>query len=135
MIEADRADYSRAKLDHDLIVAITTDNVYSRGKPMLCSESRALPPVPVFHDKTSALDGEKTYTKSFLSLILNFLLYSRLGLHHYLFFRVLSRTVPDTCGTSANFFEYECLGYQPHDHQSHIVDSDPFVFHNVITKI
>jgi len=24
MIEADRADYSRAKLDHDLIVAITT---------------------------------------------------------------------------------------------------------------
>ena len=24
MIEADRADYNRAKLDHDLIVAITT---------------------------------------------------------------------------------------------------------------
>ena len=28
MIEADRADHSRAKLDHDLIVPITTDGHY-----------------------------------------------------------------------------------------------------------
>ena len=28
MIEADRADYNRAKLDHDLIVAITTPPSY-----------------------------------------------------------------------------------------------------------
>jgi len=30
MIEADRADYNRAKLDHDLIVAITRDHGFCR---------------------------------------------------------------------------------------------------------
>jgi len=33
MIEADRADYNRAKLDHDLIVAITILERYSRSLP------------------------------------------------------------------------------------------------------
>ena len=33
MIEADRADHSRAKLDHDLIVPITTPNDSHLHKP------------------------------------------------------------------------------------------------------
>ena len=47
MIEADRVDHSRAKLDHDLIVPITTLTVRF---PLLCIRTlfpaRATPPVP-----------------------------------------------------------------------------------------
>ena len=46
MIEADRADHSRAKLDHDLIVPITT-NAPPKGSVGPNSQHRSSPRLPI----------------------------------------------------------------------------------------